>query len=586
MKKLFICFFILLFVLPALAADENFCVSDGDEWNDAACVSDCATEVAAGTCMDGSDFDTADNWAASDTANKIDAGDTVYVADDGGDFRLADRIDIHQNGESGNVILITKYPGDTPVFSGFALDDTGTGWTGPDGNGEYYKTYATEPNVVVADGVKLYTGTVGSLESDEWGYSGTELYLGANPTGHSILEVAQSDRVININAKDYITFDGITAEGANADGEGAGFNIRDTSHHVIVQNCISRWNMDDGFKIDSSAGENNIIQDSTAYGNKIGVIAYDNDASLGNENIIRRNTLYNNWHSGVWSSSSYVIIEKNKIYDNGVDDSDCSKYNGGSGACDGSGISTFSSEGSDTIEGNFHIIRFNLIYNQKGDLSDGAAILTDIWSDHNEIYGNVAYNNDGACVTPYLAQDTNIYNNTCYKNTQESTPGTDVSEIWLHDNGTDRTQNINIKNNAVYAADGADDYGICVHANLTNNPGIVIDNNVWFKDSGDWYKWGASTGDTIAGWRTASSQGASDLNSDPNYKNAPSDLSLNFGSPAINSGDDLGAPYNDALNSLSIWPTNVLTGDQDDYDDWEMGAYYYYDYPIRGVKIN
>jgi len=42
-----------------------------------------------------------------------------------------------------------------------------------------------------------------------------------------------------------------------------------------------------------------------------------------------------------------------------------------------------------------------------------------------------------------------------------------------------------------------------------------LDYNDWYKASGDWYYWGGSAGDTVAGWRTASSQGANDLNAGP-----------------------------------------------------------------------
>jgi hypothetical protein len=106
----------------------------------------------------------------------------------------------------------------------------------------------------------------------------------------------------------------------------------------------------------------------------------------------------------------------------------------------------------------------------------------------------------------------------CYKNCQDSSgESSNLAEIHLGDDGTDRTSNITIKNNAAYAPIG--EYAVYINDALTNNTGIVIDYNIWYKNSGDWYKWGESAGSTIAGWRTASSQGTKDANADPQYSN-------------------------------------------------------------------
>ena len=68
-------------------------------------------------------------------------------------------------------------------------DVMGGPWTGPDGNGEYYtEELSNDPNVVFSDDTKLTEGTLGSLASDEWAWdsANSRLYLGFNPSGHTI----------------------------------------------------------------------------------------------------------------------------------------------------------------------------------------------------------------------------------------------------------------------------------------------------------------------------------------------------------------------------------------------------------------
>jgi len=58
-----------------------------------------------------------------------------------------------------------------------------------------------------------------------------------------------------------------------------------------------------------------------------------------------------------------------------------------------------------------------------------------------------------------------------------------------------------------------------------------------------------------------------------------SDFTLQSTSPAINAGTNLGAPYNQGLNSASTWVNNVSTLNQNDYGNWEIGAFVYADVP-------
>jgi len=62
-----------------------------------------------------------------------------------------------------------------------------SGWAGPDGNGEYYATLATDTKLLNLDkGATFLTkATVGSLLPGQWGYSGGKAYIKDNPAGHT-----------------------------------------------------------------------------------------------------------------------------------------------------------------------------------------------------------------------------------------------------------------------------------------------------------------------------------------------------------------------------------------------------------------
>lgn len=143
------------------------------------------------------------------------AGDIVVLCDTGGVFRSAGLIP-PSSGTEGNPIAYTA--SGSPVIDGADLDDKVTGWAGPDGNGEYSKTYTTEPKIVIGNEVLLAKGTVGSLDDTQWVYSGGKLYLGQAPSVYSTLRVAQRDYCIGVNGRSYIDFTNISVSGNNKNG--------------------------------------------------------------------------------------------------------------------------------------------------------------------------------------------------------------------------------------------------------------------------------------------------------------------------------------------------------------------------------
>jgi hypothetical protein len=87
--------------------------------------------------------------------------------------------------------------------------------------------------------------------------------------------------------------------------------------------------------------------------------------------------------------------------------------------------------------------------------------------------------------------------------------------------------------------------------------------------------WDADNYATWADWKTNSSQDAHSVNADPLFVSpATGDFHLQAASPAIDSGVNLGSPYNLGLSPGSSWPSSVTTADQDNHGSgWEIGAY-------------
>jgi hypothetical protein len=102
----------------------------------------------------------------------------------------------------------------------------------------------------------------------------------------------------------------------------------------------------------------------------------------------------------------------------------------------------------------------------------------------------------------------------------------------------------------------------------------AYDYNDYFSASGTPFSWGG-TAYNFATWKTNSAQDAHSLNSDPKLTNgAGRNFTLLVGSPAIDSGNNLGSTYQFALSPSSSWPGGVSLLNQNSFGiGWEMGAF-------------
>jgi parallel beta-helix repeat protein len=433
----------------------------------------------------------------------------------------------------------------------------------------------TEPHIVFYNGSILTendTATTG-VGSSEWDWDSNTLYVnvGENPDT-SNLEASQRDYTINTNGADYLKIDGITVTHSNTDSIYA-----INSSNFTVDNSTVTYNGAKGIVFGTTSSNNSVEDNTISYNGLgaqdnygVGIWAWKDAGSSGNENYISRNTINNNKNYGIVINANYYIIEENKVYNNG----DISAM--------GVGIETWNND--DDGYGDNIIIRYNLCYGQLSSANDGTGINADDNSSNITIYGNVAYGNDGPGIGSWRSNNVKIYNNTTYGNVQDSASShTIFAEIFVGSNAED-VSNVVVKNNIAQATE-ANTYAIYCDAYCEGSSGLDISSNAWYTSASNWYYWDSGGGNNLATWNALTGVGT-DLNSDPLMVNPGSnDFTLQFGSPAVGAGVNLGATYDDALGRASSWPSSVVIKDQDLYHKWEIGAYVHPDQQGPGVGL-
>ncbi|TDM05682.1 MAG: right-handed parallel beta-helix repeat-containing protein [Ideonella sp. MAG2] len=185
--------------------------------------------------------------------------------------------------------------------------------------------------------------------------------------------------------------------------------IRRGSHHITIEgNTLKKSYM--GVNISDGAGEglqviDNLIEDNETHGI---AIAMENTAQAATSRLAG-NTIRRNGHHGVEVQSSYYVIERNVVSENG---------RGIGGA---SGIHLFSRNAAEN-SGDHNIIRYNFSFNNVDQLLhwDGNGIQVDQWCDSNLVAYNVAWGNDGAGLILFDTINNVAHNNTLVGNAQDS----------------------------------------------------------------------------------------------------------------------------------------------------------------------
>jgi hypothetical protein len=206
----------------------------------------------------------------------------------------------------------------------------------------------------------------------------------------------------------------------------------------------------------------------------------------------------------------------------------------------------------------------------------------------NAVYGNVVFNNSIAGIMAFAdAQPTltgtQIYNNTIY--------GNDLFGIYLLGSGTvgGCMDNVVINNIVMNTISGPN----LVATNGCENPGANGSGNIYTYNSFgpasvNFIQWGIYTlrgapvyESTYDAWETAAGN-CGESGCSHSVEAAPvftgvstKNFTLINSSPGIGAGLNLAQAYEEDLNPVSTWPSNVLLENQNnDGARWDIGAYY------------
>jgi hypothetical protein len=180
----------------------------------------------------------------------------------------------------------------------------------------------------------------------------------------------------------------------------------------------------------------------------------------------------------------------------------------------------------------------------------------DVGGDSNQIYYNMCYQtNDGIDI---YGNSNLVYNNTIY-NCRYQAIGLSPTEAGSPDSNI-------IKNNILHTA--ANNHMVLAAAN-TAGTSNVIDNNVLYDAAGGNIVAWASTAEnwgnmTFAQWQAHSKYDLHSVNADPLFVST-SDFHLQAGSPAINTGVDVGLTTDYAGHTVPIGPYPDIGAYEADY---------------------
>ena len=323
-----------------------------------------------------------------------------------------EQLTVPSSGSAGNPITFGAYgSGAKPIIDASNLITPGTSWTAATPT-IWTATVTTEPKIVFFNGT---WGTKVATQADctgtgkwHWAVNVLSVYSASDPDTAYMspgIEVGARDEAV-LNAKNYVTFDGLHFRRGNSTDAG---NIMSSGNHVTIRSCESSYGVHHGI-IYTGSGDNlltlsNIHHNGTKLDSS-GVFGYHDAGTAGHENIISYNNVYNNYSYGIQLLSNYYIIEYNDVYDNGN--------------------LTYMGIGIEIIDwdnigyGRYNIIRYNKAHGQKSALNNGEGIVLDDFAACNSVYYNISYGNDGPGIGLWRSNNNTVYNNVTYGNALNS----------------------------------------------------------------------------------------------------------------------------------------------------------------------
>jgi hypothetical protein len=400
-----------------------------------------------------------------------------------------------------------------------------------------------------------------------WYYDGTFLYIQAKdssavPTNGKIytyVTASSPSYTTWDNAKSWLIFDSLDqAETYNTSTSTLG-GMYMTGSNSIVRNLSSHDHYRHPLTVYVGA-TNTTVTNVTAY-NSYGTSPLAIYGAGNSNNLVQKSTFYNDTSQssayvgiGAWA----VVVMHGGSTSNTVDD--CLIY---STSASPAGVGVLIGDNGTTGTVSHSKIYGTFAYAVDSGSGGGPGLGT---GSTITLFGNLvdisAANNVGMLFTGSTGNI--VYNNTIYG---PSNTNAAISEVSTSTGGL-------IKNNIFWT-------GAYVTVDATSESGTAYNYNDYYSSSsGTPFSWGG-TAYSFANWQANSSQDAHSLNSNPMLTNAAAlsstgNYTLVPGSPAIDSGVNLGSTYQNALAPSSSWPGGVSFVNQNTAGTgWEIGAYAY-----------
>jgi len=494
-------------------------------------------------------------------------------------------------GYSGNatspIVLDAYGTGNNPVIDGA---DVVGGWV-TSGGSKYTASVATQPEVVVLNGVKgtrvSSASAVNGVNKWFWANSILTVYAAAAPAN---VEVATHQFTVAVASGSYVSIKNLAViyafypvmlynashcllENLNVfDSAGtAGIYLLAESPGVTAYNTVRNCT------VYSMTGSTDVLPDNdgcgiylygenTDYNTVTGCTVHDVGmegivVQYGSYNTITGSTVYRSAESGFRvanETSAGNVIEKNLSYSNAQK------------ADDRFGI--------DLIRvGNDNIVRYNVCHDQYKTLNDpnipadptnngqkygtgGIRFDGGNWAGNdymdstgNKAYYNVVYNEDTG-MESFDFSNIALYNNTVYNSTQYGIALSSIFSVVCANNV--------VRNNIISGAGSA----LIYHYRMNNS---VINNNVYYPDASGAFIWASPTvyiKTNFAGWKQASAQDANSLTGDPRFTNpASANFVLQSGSLCVDKACPLGI-------TCDIAGTALPQGAAADMGSYELAA--------------
>jgi len=533
-----------------------------------------------------------------------------------------EQLNFPSSGAEGRPIVLDAYgDGALPIISG-ADPIPPNAWNSSPSPNVWQANLATEPNVVMFDGVKgnKQTALDGLKQPTDWFWSAGTLYVNApaNPAQAFVksgVEAGARMSAINLSGKNRVAVRNIEVSGANAAPYALGSNIwaiaatrkgpppgnLEISHCVVVNSAGDGIHLEgaSGSKVDANLVANNenvgiqiyrsladfpvsdvTVSNNEVHGNKfIGINiagcpggtscrAAKNDQQIGVTKV--RITGNRSYHNG---AGIYLHQTTDSLVSGNVSYSNLDTSRKGEGYCVGlSGSSSNIVEKNECYQAAHAGIELsidiskpavgssnNIIrYNVVHD-NGSNGLMTDYHpSENNKFLYNIVYNHPNGSCI--FANNTGhmFFNNTCYNNR---------FGIYLYvSKTTPETGNISIRNNIIA---GSVRQHIVIEAGVQGP--VELANNEYSPDDAQRFNLRNSLSD-LAGWKTKTGQDASSFAADPRFvapaPTGPNDFRLQDGSPAIGGGAQ--TEFTECLASDLKWPEIVRVTKQQ--QRWDLGA--------------